>query len=601
MILRAYQTKGVNATMADWQRVQRTMLVLATGLGKTVVAAHIVHQRQSLGRCMFLVHRRELMEQAADKIYKVTGERPAIEMGDRWANEHGYFGAKSQFVVSSIQTQIAGMGGKGRMTRFKPDEFSTIVVDECHHATSDSFRRVIDYYLQNPNSKLLGLTATPDRADGTAMAKVFESCAFKMDIREGIDDGYLVPIRIAMPIIHDMDFSQCRTTAGDLNQGDLARVLEDEKVLHHMAKYVVDNVPDKKVLAFAASQVEAEKLTEVFNRYEPDSARFVIDSTPEHTRKEIIQRYRWGEFKRLVNVGVFTEGFDVPGVEVVIPKPTKSRSLYCQMLGRSTRPIENTVDSWSTPEERRMAIASSAKPFALVLDFVGVSGKHKLMTALDVLAGNMDDTVRQRVQRKASDGTAVDLDAEALAAKADIEAERKAHQARMREYIKASRMRATVEYIDAFDAFDLRPPRKDCRRWQQDPTQGQLAFLQRHGIDAGDMGRGDCGRLIQAIRERWNKGLCSHKDAAILKKAGQSGAVSRDEAKRLIAEMAGEAAPSPATRAPRQASDPSAPCNRAQAEVLARFGYPTDVTHGQAAEAIREINQRLRKGELTYV
>jgi len=948
MELRGYQTNSVDAVLAEWMRVQRTMLVLATGLGKTVVAAHIVKQRQAIGRCMFLVHRRELLEQAVDKIYRVTGERPDVEMGDRWANEHGYFGGKSPFIVSSIQTQVAGMGGKGRMTRFNPLDFSTIVTDECHHATSDSWRRVINYYLDgNPNCRMVGLTATPDRADGVAMRKVFESCAFKMDIREGIDDGYLVPIKIAMPTIHEMDFSTCRTTAGDLNQADLATVLEDEKVLHQIVKYTVDTVPDKKVLAFAASKLEAEKLTEIFNRYDPDSARYVIDSTPENTRKEIIQRYRCDEFKRLINCSVFTEGFDVPGVEVVIPKPTKSRSLFClghdteiltakgwmgidssdadlatpavfdpttlavrwgkllgrverwaepgesfveidsqqigfrvtdqhrmvwrnregrdrrrtpwkittaidmaswremvevpvsgiqesfgspltddelrfigwvltdgtinkvnhgiqisqakhqpwntdiekclqgcgfkyvrseikrigshkdaspawlytiskgkprktdkhltgwgrlegyvgktigpwaeeldrrqfsvlleaihmgdgskqlgqswtrrsyhiatgrkevadylqslcvrrgfacnvaqanynknplyilhikdkqtrsvaitkpdrtsvkvtpatttnrvwcietdagtiitrrhgkvlftgncQMLGRGTRPQEGIVDSWPSPVERQAAIAASTKPHMLVIDFVGVSGQHKLMTALDVLAGNDEAAVRRVKSKAERDGQPIDIDAEVAAAKADIEAERKANEARMREFIKASRMRASVEFVDAFDAFDLRAPRKDARRFQEDPTHSQIAFLQKQGIDPDGISKGDAGRLIAAIRDRWQKGLCSHRDAAILKAANKPANVSRDEAKRMIAAMAGDAVTAPTSRAPRQASDPSGPCTRQQAEVLARFNYPTDVTQGQAAEAIREINQRIRGKELTPV
>lgn len=272
--------------------------------GKTVVFAHVINRMRSMGRCKVLAHREELIFQARDKIEKVTGIRPDVEMASMWASERGLFGQKSPVVVSTVQTQNAGGDGEGRKARFDPDEFILVVVDEAHHATADSYRKVIDYYRQNPKLKVLGVTATPDRHDEEALGQVFGSVAFEYGIVDAIADGFLTPIRQQVVSVSDLDLSQVRTTAGDLNGADLAKVLEFEKNLHGMVAPTLEIVGDRKTLIFAASVAQAERIAEIINRHKSGAAECIFGNTEKDRRRELLRQYATGMFQFLVNVGV---------------------------------------------------------------------------------------------------------------------------------------------------------------------------------------------------------------------------------------------------------------------------------------------------------
>jgi len=281
IIPRPYQTEALDGIRSAFQQHDSALLVMATGLGKTITFSELSGEFMSLGRIMVLAHREELISQAYDKLLKITGCAPDVEMADYRANAYGVF--RSQVVVSTIQTQISGMGGKGRMSKFDPDEFSLLIIDEAHHSAAKSYRRVIDYYRQNPKLKVLGVTATPDRADEKALGQIFESVAYEFDIRAGVDAGWLVPIRQQSVYVNGLDYSNIRTTAGDLNGKDLARVLEFEEALHGIASPTIELCGDRKALVFAASLAQAERLTEILNRHKDGSARWVHGGTPKDT------------------------------------------------------------------------------------------------------------------------------------------------------------------------------------------------------------------------------------------------------------------------------------------------------------------------------
>ena len=194
----------------------------ADGASKCVKAIRRVFPR----RALVLAHREELVFQARDKIQRVTGLSADVEMGEYRA-EGGLF-EQARVVVSTIQTQCSGGDGGGRMAKFDPQRFGVLIIDEAHHATSPSYRRVIDYYRTNPALKILGVTATPDRADEEALGQVFQSVAFDYEVLDAIHDGWLVPIEQQLVHVQGLDYSSIRTTAGDLNGGDLAAVLEAE-------------------------------------------------------------------------------------------------------------------------------------------------------------------------------------------------------------------------------------------------------------------------------------------------------------------------------------------------------------------------------------
>ena len=360
MKLRSYQEAAVDGIFEAWRSARSTLLVQPTGTGKTVTFAHVIN-RMPMGRALVLAHREELIVQAADKIARVTGAKPDTEMAEMRA-DHGMFG-KARVVVSSIQTQCAGRNGDTRMKRFDPQEFGLLVVDEAHHATAPTYRRVLEHYGQNQDLKILGVTATPDRHDEEALGQVFDSVAFDYELLDAIRDGWLVPIHQRSVVVDGLDYSGVRTTAGDLNGADLARVMEYEETLHGIAHPTVELAAGRKALVFAASVAHAERLCEIFNRHSTGCARFVTGTTPKDERRGMLADYAAGKFQMLVNVGVATEGFDEPGIQVVVmARPTKSRALYAQMAGRGTRALPGLVDAHEAADARRAAIAASAKP-----------------------------------------------------------------------------------------------------------------------------------------------------------------------------------------------------------------------------------------------
>src|ERR1700744_5268068 len=226
MTLRPYQQDASDAIFREWETYDSTLAVMPTGTGKTVLFASVI-ARIFPRRAMVLAHRSELIYQAADKIRAVTGLKCDIEMADRKANEHGFMGQQfgaARVVVSTIQTQCSGGDGGGRMAKFDPMRFGALIIDECHHSASSSYKRVINYYRTNPALKVLGVTATPDRADEEALGQVFQSVAYEYEIVQAVKDGWLVPIQQQMVHVAGLDFSSIHTTAGDLNSAELSPV-----------------------------------------------------------------------------------------------------------------------------------------------------------------------------------------------------------------------------------------------------------------------------------------------------------------------------------------------------------------------------------------
>jgi superfamily II DNA or RNA helicase len=539
MKLRPYQAKASDAIFAEWQEHDSTLVVMPTGGGKTILFADVI-RRVFPRRALVLAHREELIFQARDKIQRVTGLRSDVEMGE-YAAEESLFDA-ARVVVSTIQTQCSGGDGGGRMGKFDPARFGVVIIDEAHHATSPSYRRVIDYYRTNPALKILGVTATPDRADEEALGQVFQSVAFDYEVLDAIHDGWLVPIEQQMVHVEGLDYSGIRTTAGDLNGGDLAAVLEAEKNLHQMASASLDIIGSRRALVFTASVKAAETTAEIFNRHRAGMASWVCGKTDKDERRKVLAAFAAGKIQVVCNCGVLTEGFDDPGVEVVIMgRPTKSRSLYSQMVGRSTRPLPGVVDGPETPEERRAAIAASAKPSCLVVDFVGNAGKHKLVTSADILGGKVsEEAVELAVARARKAGGAVKM-AEALD-EAEEELKRQREEARLAEAARRARLVATARFttqsVDPFDVLELAPVKP--RGWDncRSLTVKQRALLSKQGINPDRVTPSQGKQLIAEIFRRWDGKLCSFRQAKVLRKFGYGTDVTFAEASKTIDALA---------------------------------------------------------------
>ena len=539
MKLRPYQNEAVGKIEAEWRDHRSTLLVLPTGCGKTIVFSEVI-RRAFPRRALVLAHREELVFQARDKVKAMTGWRVDVEMGESRAEMACMFGGP-RVVCSTIQTQASGGDGGGRMTRFDPRLFGVVVVDEGHHSTSASYRRVLDWYTAgNPDLRVLGVTATPDRADEEALGQVYETVALDYEIEDAIRDGWLVPVTQQIVHVEGLDFSGCRTTAGDLNGADLAKVMEYEENLHRIVAPAIEIAGSRRTLVFASSVDHAERMAEMFNRHRTGMAAWVCGKTPKDDRRRILADFANGRVQVVCNCGVLTEGFDNPGVEVVImARPTKSRSLYAQMAGRATRPadaIAHDLNTHESAEARRALIEASCKPSCLIVDFVGNSGRHKLMTSVDILGGRMSEEVRELALKKLGDGKPLRVD-QALDAAAEAERKEKERETARRAALTA-RAKWTVQSVDPFDVFQVQPAVD--RGWDKGKhlSEAQANLLRKQGINPDTMPHGQARQLLNELFRRWNSGLCSFAQAKTLRKRGMPTNVTRDEAKRMIDEIA---------------------------------------------------------------
>ena len=360
----------------------------ATGLGKTVMFAFLPERFPHLARqgMLVLVHRRELVEQAADKIKRAHPRRIVeIEMGARRA--HPY----ADVVVASVQT--LGRSGSARIRRFR-DRFGILVIDEAHHvAPGSQYERVLSYFGVGPEARfdaadisglpsgqsrlLVGVTATPNRHDGQGLHLFFDDIAKNLDIRWGIGEGYLVDIH-ATRIETGCDIAGVSSRAGDFAAGELEACVNTHERNEVVVKGFLE-AAGRKAIAFCVGVRQAYELAETFRSYGV-AARAVDGAMDAFERAEGIDAFRKGQVQVLTNCMIATEGFDVPDVDTILmARPTKSTPLYTQMIGRGTRPVVNP--DAETAERRRQQIAGSSKPFMRVIDFTDNTGKHNIVTA----------------------------------------------------------------------------------------------------------------------------------------------------------------------------------------------------------------------------
>jgi superfamily II DNA or RNA helicase len=545
MKLRPYQLQASQAIMASWQQYDTALAVMPTGTGKTVLFSDVI-RRVFPRKALVLAHRAELIHQAKDKIQRVTGYRVEVEMAALRADLHAGLFASPQVIVSSIQTQAAGGDGGGRMAKFDPMMFGVLIIDESHHATAKSYRRVIDYYRQNPRLKVLGVTATPDRADEEALGQVFEHVAFDYEILDAIRDGWLVPIDQQTVEIEGLDFSNIRTTAGALNGADLAAVMEAEKPLHGIADATMHIAGDRRTLVFAASVHQAEMLSDIFNRHKPGCSGWVCGKTDKVERARTLADFAGGKLQYVVNVGVLTEGFDDPGVElVVMGRPTKSRALYAQMCGRALRPLPGVVDEVDdSPEHRRAAIATSPKPSCLIVDFSGNAGRHKLVSTADILGGNVtDEAVAMAAEMARKAGKPVRMDE--LLEEAEEERLRQIEEAKRQAAARKAKLVAkatfTTQSVNPFDLFHIRPAVE--RGWDRgkEISPKMRALIEKHypDVNLDQLNFAQARQLSTELFRRWDNNLASYKQVKLLAKHGiDAGNLTMTEAKAAIDTLA---------------------------------------------------------------
>lgn len=509
MKLRPYQEQAKNAIQAEWAKgYRKTLLVLPTGTGKTIVFSKLTEDLVREGeRVLILAHRGELLDQAADKMAQATGLKCAVEKAENSSLDSWY-----RVVVGSVQSLMR----ETRLEQFSPDHFGSIIVDEAHHAISDSYQRVLNYFEE---AKVLGVTATPDRGDMRNLGTYFESLAYEYTLPRAIKDGYLSPIK-AQTIPLTLDLSGVRQQAGDFSTSDLGSALDP--YLHQIADEMVKTVMDRKTLVFLPLIATSQKFTEILKDRGFRAAEVNGESKD---RTEILQDFADGRYNVLCNSMLLTEGYDHPAIDcVVVLRPTKIRSLYSQMVGRGTRLHEG-------------------KDHLLLLDFLWHTERHELCHPAHLIAES-DDVARKMTENIEEAGGPVDLEEAEIRAESDVVADRERALAeklaemrkRKRKLVDPLQFEMSIQaedlagYIPSF-GWELGPP-----------SENQIAALEKAGILPDEIDNaGKAGKLLDRLATRRMEGLTTPKQIRFLEGRGfqHVGTWQFDSAKKLIDRIAG--------------------------------------------------------------
>lgn len=335
--LRDYQVAAVNSVLQALQSgVSRPAVVLATGGGKTIVIAHIIPKiiGESKGRTKTLVlaHKEELIRQAAKTIREVNPElKVDIDMQRLTPSDD------ADVIVGSVPTLVR----MSRLEKYRPEEFKAIILDECHHATARSWTKILEYFnaIQDLKVPILGFTATFERSDGVGLGSVFQKVVYERNLLQMIEKGELCDARFLTMKV-DLDLDDVKTHNGDYMASKLSEVMNDENINLQVAmayKALQEKYNLKSTLVFCVDVEHCKTLCGVLQA-NGVNAQYVTGNTVKHERKAILDDFKAGNIRVLCNVLVFTEGTDIPNIDsLVLARPTKSRPLLTQMIGRGLR------------------------------------------------------------------------------------------------------------------------------------------------------------------------------------------------------------------------------------------------------------------------
>ena len=486
--LRPYQQQARDRIHAEWDAGHtRTLLVLPTGTGKTIVFASVAADQVRAGdRVLILAHRGELLEQAADKLQRSTGLVSAVEKAESTCLDSWF-----RVVVGSVQT----LQRTARLERFPQDYFGTIIIDEAHHAITDGYRRILDYF---SGAKVLGVTATPDRGDLRNLGEVFDSLAFEYKLTDAIKEGYLCKI-MAQTIPLQLDITSVTMSGGDYAVGDLGTALDP--YLEQIAAEMARRCKSRKTVVFLPLIKTSQKFRDLLNTYGFHAAEVNGQSDD---RRQVLADFDAGKYNVLCNSMLLTEGWDCPSVDcVVVLRPTKVRSLYSQMVGRGTR-------------------LSPGKTDLLLLDFLWMTDKHELCRPADLVCE--DRTVaRQMTEHLAETGCPEDVEEAAAQASEDVVAQREEALAKQLEEQRRKKAKLVdpLQYEMSIQAEDL-AGYVPAFGWEAGPpSEQQTAALEKLGIlpDAVESA-GKAALLLDRLNKRRDEGLTTPKQIRCLEKYG---------------------------------------------------------------------------------
>lgn len=488
MELRPYQKEAVRAVEGEWEQGHnKTLLVMPTGVGKTIVFAHVAKNEVRNGsKVLILAHRDELLTQAQDKIKSATGLICAKEKADETSLDSWY-----RVVVGSVQTMMR----EKRLQKFAPDAFGTIIIDEAHHCLSSSYQKVLSHF---PEARVLGVTATPERNNLQCLGEYFDSLAYEYTLPQAVVDGYLCKIK-AQTIPLQLDLTGVKMSAGDYSAGGLGTALDPylEQIAVAMKNYCMN----RKTVVFLPLVATAKKFKAILTHHGFHAAEVNGDSKD---REQTLKDFEAGKYNVLCNAMLLTEGWDCPSVDcVVMLRPTKIRALYCQCIGRGTR-------------------LSPGKKDLLVLDFLWNTARHDLCRPASLICKSKD--VADRVTKDLEEyGEAADLEEAEQKAAEEVIIEREEALAKQLKSMKA-RKRKLVDPLQ----FEISIQAEDLSGyvpsfgWEMAPaSEKQLEALEQYGIFPDQIeNSGKAALLLNRLAKRRSAGLSTPKQIRFLENRG---------------------------------------------------------------------------------
>ena len=474
--------------------------------GKTIVFSAITQEQVKKDhRVLIMAHRGELLSQAADKLKMLTGLDAAFEQG-----ENRSLGSFFPVTVGSVQSLCQ----EKRLSLFPQDYFQDIIVDEAHHALSESYQRVLAHF---PDANVLGVTATPDRGDKQTLGTFFDSQAYEYSMSRAIREGYLSPVKARMIPLR-LDISKAGLSGGDYSAADIGCALEP--YLHQIAGEMARYCRGRKTVVFLPLIATSQKFCRMLNDV---GLRAAEVNGMSDDRSKILADFESGAYDVLCNSMLLTEGWDCPAVDcIVILRPTKVRSLYQQMVGRGMRLFPG-------------------KENLLLLDFLWLTERHDLcrpsaLIAKDAnIAAMMDENLRN------------DEEVDILEAEEDAERDvlREREEALARELAamrsKKKKLVDPIQYALSIAAEDLTSYAPTFPWEMGPPSEKQLAFLENRGILPDTVGNaGLASLLIDRLKRRQEEGLATPKQIRCLERYGfrRVGTWQFDAASALISRLA---------------------------------------------------------------
>ena len=417
---------------------------------------------------------------------KATGLGCAVEKA-----EQSCLGQWYRVTVGSVQSLMRVK----RLEQFSHDYFDTIIIDEAHHAISDSYQVILRYF---DKAKVLGVTATPDRGDQKNLGKVFDSLAYEYTLPQAIKEGYLVPIR-ALTIPIKIDFTNVGTSAGDYKPGDIATALDPylERIAAEMAKHCLK----RKTVVFLPLIKTSQKFRDILNKHGFQAAEVNGDSDD---REQVLKDFSDGRYNVLCNSMLLTEGWDCPEVDcVVVLRSTKVRALYCQMVGRGTR-------------------LSEGKDYLLLLDFLWHTERHELCRPACLIA-ETEEVAEKMTENIAEAGCPVDIEEVEKTAAEDVVRDREAALAKKLDELKKRRSKLVdpMQYAMSIQDNSL-SSYVPSFGWEQNPvSESQKKDLEKRGIDPDAVDTaGRAEQILRACAQRQIAGLATPKQIRMLERYG---------------------------------------------------------------------------------